>query len=312
MSPGCEAGREHVLVVYTSLDAAVVEAVEDGFEADNPDVDVRMVALPPQDALERLREEKGGPQADVWWGAPLEFLFPAAAEDLLAVSSPSWGANPMEGSEGRWHVVGVSPFVFAFNLDETARSEMPQDWGDIFHHRWADGLLLPDPERHTATALMVGAWIDRESRRTGDAEAGFDWLRRLDDFTVSYPVDVDGVVDGLRFGTGAIGILPLAEVIQAQRDGASWMEYMAPESGSPLVGLGAALLAGSEGRTQGEAFIEYLGGPQAQESMERAGWREDLPGMTPWPVDYGRFSTNIEGWLQRWRQDVRGARGSVR
>jgi ABC-type Fe3+ transport system substrate-binding protein len=306
LSAGCEAGLEHILVVYTSMDASVVDAVEDGFEASNPDIDVRMVALSPGDALKKLREEKGGFQVDVWWGAPLEFLFPARAEDLLAVSSPSWSPNPMEGSEGRWHVVGVSPFVLAFNLDETARSSMPRDWADIFHHRWADGVLLPDPERHVGTALWVGAWIDRESRRTGDAGAGFDWLRRLDDFILDYPIDADGVVDGLRFGTGAIGILPLAEVIQARRDGASWLEYTAPESGSPLVGLGAALVAGSEARPQGEAFLEYLGGPQAQESMEAAGWLEDVQGMTPWPVDYGRVSTNSEGWLERWRREVRG------
>ena len=108
------------------------------------------------------------------------------------------------------------------------------------------------------------------------------------------------------------GILPVAEVIQAQRGGASWLEYSTPESGSPLVGLGVSLLAGSEARPQGEAFLEYLGGPEAQASMKAAGWLEDVQGTTPWPVDYGRVSTNMKGWLERWRTDVRGAGGSLR
>jgi ABC-type Fe3+ transport system substrate-binding protein len=82
-----------------------------------------------------------------------------------------------------------------------------------------------------------------------------------------------------------MGILPLAEVVRASRGGLSWLKYTVPESGSPLVGLGVGLLAGSEARAQGEEFLEYLGGPETREAMAAAGWREDLQGTTPWPVD---------------------------
>ena len=156
---GCEVGREHLLVVYTHLDATLVEAVEEGFEAAHPDVDVRMVALSAEDALQRLRAEKGGSQADVWWGASPQDLEVAAAEDLLQASSPSWAdpaPNDASAVSHAWHTVGASPFVFAFNVEETARSRMPRDWRDLFHPRWAGDVLLPDPLAHTATALLMG------------------------------------------------------------------------------------------------------------------------------------------------------------
>jgi ABC-type Fe3+ transport system substrate-binding protein len=218
----------------------------------------------------------------------------------------------MEGAQGRWHVVGVSSFVFAFNVDRTARSRMPRDWADLFHQRWEAEVLLPDPEGHPATALLMSVWIDREARRTGDGDAGFDWLRRLDEFTAGYPVDANGVVDALRVGTGAIGVLPLAEVIRAGSGGLSWLKYTAPESGSPFVGLGVATLAGSAAPAQGEDFLEYLGGPETRAAMAAAGWLENLDGTTPWPVDYGRVATNAEGWIERWSRSVRGASGALR
>lgn len=314
LAAGCEAGPEGVLVVYTPLDAPLVEAVEDGFEAAHPDVDVRMVALSGGHTLERLRAEKGGSQADVWWGATPRDLEAAAAEGLLEASSPSWaGSETGVASEAgaKWHTVAVSPFVFAFNVEETARSRMPRDWRDLFHPRWAGGVLLPDPLVHSATALLLGAWIVREEERTGDERAGFDWLLRLDRVAGDYAPDVDGVITRLRSGAGSVGILPLVEVTKARKDGRTWLEHTMPESGSPVVTMGAALLAGREPGPQAGAFLEYLGGPEARAASEEAGWLTRPVGLTIWPVDHARLAADLDGWLERWRLEVRGLGGGL-
>ena len=302
VSGGCDVGREHMLVVFTAMEGPVVEAVEDAFEAAHPDVDVRLVVLSPGDAMARLREEKGGSQADLWWGAPPRMLAAAADEGFLEAFTPSWAGDVVEGLPGGgefWNAVSTSPFVFAFHEDHMARSRVPRDWMDLFHPRWADEVLLLDPGSDEATAFLMGAWIAREEERTGDMEAGFDWLLRLDAATEDYSTDIDRLMDRLRAGEGTIAIVPLSVLAQASGDRWPGVRYAVPESGSPWLVRGVALLAGLESRPQAEAFLEFLDGLPGSATADEAD-------RSAFPVDYAYVSANLDEWLDRWRQDVRG------
>lgn len=291
-----------MLVVFTAMEGPVVEAVEDAFEAAHPDVDVRMVALSAGDAMTRIREEKGGSQGDVWWGAPPRMLTAAADEGLLEAFTPSWVGDVVAGLPGDgefWHAVSTSPFVFAFHEDHMARSRVPRDWMDLFHPRWADEVLLLDPAADGATAFLMGAWIAREEERTGSLDAGFDWLLRLDAATKSYATGMDRLLASLRAGDGTIAIVPLAALTQATGDRWPGVRYAAPESGSPWLVRGVALLAGLESRPQAEEFLEFLNGLPGTATA-------DEPDRNSFPVDYDHVSANLDEWLDRWRQDVRG------
>jgi len=322
---GCDTGREHLLVVYTAMEPQVVEAVEDGFEAAHPDIDVRMVVLSPEDALDRLREERGASQAEVWWGVPPGMLRTAATAGLLETSAPSWAVEVVAGpreEEGLWHTVSVSPYVFAFHEDHMARSRVPRDWTDLFHPRWAGEVLLLDPASDASTAFLMGAWIAREEERTQDVSAGFDWLLRLDAATAGYSADIDRLLDRLQSGEGSMAIVPLSTLGQAVHDRGTGFKYTVPESGSPLVVRGVAVLHGAESRPQADAFLEYLGGPGGRSAASLGGFW--LPGMSGdgdnevppelagvsglqvWSVNYPHVIANLDAWLERWRQDVRG------
>lgn len=297
---GCGGGEGHELVVYTGLDAPTTAAMEERFEAAHPLVDVRVVRMAPREALLRLSGTDPEP-ADVWWGAPVGVLADAAGRGLLAETHPSWAGRGVAGfadAHDRWHGTRGTPFVFAFNRDEIARSRMPRDWVDLFHPRWFQEVLLPDPQEHTPTGVLLGWWIVGEEDRTDDPEAGFDWLRRLDGAVADYPSDVAGVLARLRTGDGSVAVLPLEDVEMAMEEW-PWLDYTVPESGSPFFVEGVAVLAASPAPPLAEAFVE---GIEAQE----------VPGsVVPLAADYRRIEEGLTAWLRRWRQEIRGAAVSL-
>lgn len=65
----------------------------------------------------------------------------------------------------------------------------PRDWVDLFHPRFGKRVAFPDPAASPEAEAFMAAVMARESRRTGDPEAGFDWLRRLDRAVFFYPED---------------------------------------------------------------------------------------------------------------------------
>jgi hypothetical protein len=60
--------------------------VEQRYEADHPDTDLRWIQIPPEETLRLLREGAAEEWPDVWWGAPAWLLATAAGEDRLAAA----------------------------------------------------------------------------------------------------------------------------------------------------------------------------------------------------------------------------------
>lgn len=93
----------------------------------------------------------------------------------------------------------------------------PRDWVDLFHSRFLERVSFPDPGSSPEAAAFMEAVLLHEAERTGDAEAGFDWLRRLDRAVLAYPEDpADGIGSFLR---GQVSILVVegrlaAELVQ--------------------------------------------------------------------------------------------------
>src|ERR1041384_1638273 len=91
---GCgKSGGPTPLVVYSTHGRDQLTAMEKAFEAANPDIDVHWLDMGSQDAFDRVRSERANPQGDVWFGGPSTMFLKAAADSLLQVSQPTWGAG---------------------------------------------------------------------------------------------------------------------------------------------------------------------------------------------------------------------------
>src|SRR5215203_3987657 len=99
-------GRTPV-VVYSPHGQSQLREFEARFEAANPQYDLQPIDLPSQRVIERLRAERGNPQADVWWGASAVTFAEAADEGLLEPYRPAWaGTLPADAYDPEFRWVG--------------------------------------------------------------------------------------------------------------------------------------------------------------------------------------------------------------
>jgi hypothetical protein len=160
--------------------------------------------------------------------------------------------------------------VLVANVHEAPLALLPRDWADLFHFRFADELLMPSPEDSPEVRAFMTEVIRAETRRVGTPDAGFDWLRRLDNVVLGYEREADDVRWRMRQGDAWFALLPASEV-------------------GPLL------------EREGFQVVELSSG------TDPADW-ESEPGSGPESgPDASDEAVEVPGdWLARWGAEVRG------
>ncbi|MCG6957661.1 MAG: extracellular solute-binding protein [Gemmatimonadetes bacterium] len=312
----------HTVVIYSNLPSALLSFVEGAFEDGHPDVDVRTVSLTPTEALDRLRNERARPRADVWWGAPSSVLAVAATDSLLAQTHPSWfGAVPFEvrDDNGRWIGSLEDPLVIAVNVDSVGAEVAPRDWTDLFQPQFRGKVLLPEPWSSEAGNVLVAT---RLAMTTGDTAEAWGWLRRMDAAAARYVANDSDLVAQVAAGAATVGVARLSRVEEAIADGDGRLAVRVPEAGTPLLVQGIAVVAGAPDPQVAAEFVEWTGDPGVADGiMDRSHLmpaRDDVEENPPaWlskvlqtlrrqivPAD--TLAVHLPGWLTWWTDHVRG------
>jgi iron(III) transport system substrate-binding protein len=314
----------HAVVVYSDLPPALLSFVEDAFEDAHPDVDVRTVFLSPTEALDRLRDERAKPKADVWWGAPSSVLAVATTDSLLAETHPSWfGAVPAEvrDPQGRWIGSLEDPLVIAVNADSVGLEIAPRDWSDLLQPEFRGELLLPEPWRSEAGNLLVATRL-ATGATMGDTAEAWDWLRGVDAAAGAYVASDSGLVARVAQGSATMGVAFLSQVEAARAGGHAELAVHVPESGTPVLVRGIAVVAKAPDPQQAADFVEWTGDPGVADGvMERSYLmpaRDDLEQDPPeWLskvlqtlrrqiVPGDTLAAHMPAWLTGWSERVRG------
>jgi iron(III) transport system substrate-binding protein len=315
------------LVVRTTLPSELQDFVEASFEEGHPDVDVRFTEGGPAGSFHELQIASDGAPFDVWWGAPGTVLERAADAGLLSPYRPSWVAQPGVGepnAEDLWQAVLITPFVIALNREHVPLARAPTDWIDLFHFRWAEKVHLPDPTQSDEGAYFVGAMVTEGLRTDGDLERGFDWLDRLDTQVELYVPGSAEAINGLETGLALLSILPRADVESARAAGKDWLYYRMPESGTPMLVRGVAIVRSSEVASAAARFVDHLGRPEvATEAKFYTRWQPAHGGVdmnrfppdfeidqawTPYALAIDTIAAEVDRWVMRWDLEVRGVR----
>jgi len=300
LGAACEADDRQTLVIYTPHGRDLLAHFGEQFEAEFPGVRVEWLDMGSQEVLDRLRSERANPQADVWWGAPAE-IFAAGAEDgLLEPFRPSWSDGlPPEGKDpnDRWFATYLTPEVIAFNSAALTRAEAPQEWDDVLDPRWRGQVLIREPMASGTMRAIFTSIIYRESGGTGDPEAGYDWLLRLDAQTREYVLNPTLLYQKLARQEGLVTLwaMPDIETLRATTD--LPIDYVIPASGTPIVIDGIALIRGGHSPELARAFIEFVGREEAL--LEAATHFFRIPARTD--LDLASFPT----WLQEASLELR-------
>lgn len=323
---GCrgEGGRTP-LVVYSPHGRDLLSYFAKAYEASHPDVDVQWVDMGSQEVLDRIRSEKANPQADVWWGAPSEMFARAASEGLLAEYRPSWedAVPPVaRDSAGRWIGTYRTPEVIAYNSDALTRQEAPADWDDVLDPKWKGKVLIRDPLASGTMRAIFGAIMWREYRRTGNPDAGYRWLLRLDAQTGDYVLNPTLLYQKLARREGLVTLWDMPDVETLRATTNLPIDYVIPRSGTPVVIDAIAVVAGAKHPAAARRFVEWAGSrTQVLEAARRffripartdipedslpAWLRRALPDIHPMEEDRAYVLEHTPEWLRYWDQHIR-------
>ncbi len=326
---GCNdnAGRT-VLTVYSPHGKRLLEHYEKAFEKENPDVDVRWVALGSNEILERVRAERENSSAggDVWFGAPSELFERAAREGLLDTISPSWknsvtGDSRDEGN--RWFGTYMTPEVIAYNKTAVPDSAAPDDWKSLGDPKWKDHLIVRDPVASGSMRAIFGAIMQESMQRTQKTDSGWGLLRAIDRNTREYARSPEELLESLERGDGWITMFNMPDIAALQRSKNSPVRIVYPRQGTPVLVDAIALINGSNNRTFATRYIEFVTSKEAlryaADSLQRIPARNDIPdselpawisearsSMKPFRIDNALMADSLDAWMRAWDSSVRG------
>lgn len=253
----------------------------------------------------------------------------AAEEGLLATYEPGWAeAVPPSSRDSAFRWIGTyrTPEVIAYNSDAVTREEAPKDWDEVLEPRWKGEVLIRDPLASGTMRAIFGAIMWREYRETGDPEAGYEWLLTLDEWTREYVLNPTLLYQKLARREGLVTLwdMPDIETIKATTE--LPIDYVLPESGTPVVIDGIAVVADARHPEAARRFLEWAGSrDQILEAARRffripvrtdlpedslPGWlREALPEIRPMEMDREFVQERTPEWLQYWDRNIRGRGG---
>ena len=325
MATSCGPDERTQLVVRTTLPDDLRDFVESSFEEIYPYIDVHFTEGEVAGSLHELQLAADPPPFDVWWGAPGVALERAADAGLLAPHRPRWVRQAGVGepnAEGLWQVTLVTPFVVAFNREAMTLARAPTDWLDLFHHRWADQIYVLDPSRSDDGAYFLGTMVTESIRDEGDEYIGFEWLGRLDSQIGRYVSEPAEAIRALKRQEALLTILPRVEVEKARAAGDDWLHYRIPETGTPMLTLGVAMVRGTGAAAAAARFIEHVGSLEVgTEAKLETRWQPAhgnvdmtrIPGGfeidqrgSAFPLALDTITGNLQRWVTRWNLEVRG------
>jgi iron(III) transport system substrate-binding protein len=155
---------------------------------------------------------------------------------------------------------------------------------------------------------------------SGSAEAGYEWLKKLDANTKDYVANLTLLSQKLARQEGWVTVWNMPD-IELQHARYNYpLGYVIPKSGTPIVTEGIALLSRTKNLEAGRKFYEYV---TSKESLVLAAnkffripcrkdiaqadlppWIRNTP-VTPMPLDWKLLEEKSNEWMKYWDAHIR-------
>ncbi len=312
------------VVVYSPHGKELVDDFAKRFEAANPGVRVQWLDMGSQDALDRVRSEKSNPQCDIWWGAPSDLFMVAAGEGLLQPYQPSWSehiASSQRDSRHRWYGNFLTPEVITFNSQVLTHEAAPQDWDDLLDPKWMGKITIRYPLASGTMRAIFSAMIWRFYRETGSSELGYEWLRRLDANTKSYPANPTLMYLQIARQEALVTLWNMPDIELQKQVYQYPFDYVIPKGGTPVLVEGLAIVANCKHPESAKKFYEFITTTESfviqAEKYFRIPTRNDIPPeelpawitateIKPMAIDWKVFSEKSQEWMKYWDERIKG------
>ncbi len=317
-------GSGRIVVVYSPHGVEMLSAFERRFEAAYPEIDVQWIDMGSQDALDRVRSERANPQGDVWWGGPSTMFDQAARAGLLEAHRPSWAAqvdSTFRGPDDLWYGTFQTPEVIAFNSEVLTAETAPADWDDLLDPQWEGKIVIRYPLQSGTMRTIFGAMMLREMEASGNEKDGYAWLARLDANTKEYAANPTLMNQKLARREGIVTLWNLTDILLQRTTYGYPFDFVLPESGTPVLTEGIALVRGAKHPDDAILFYEFVTSAESQSLQAREFFRiptrrdlemTSLPdwlqrlAIVPMPLDWALMTQRGPAWMKHWDQRIKG------
>ncbi|HYG77726.1 MAG TPA: extracellular solute-binding protein [Planctomycetota bacterium] len=322
-TPGNEnAAAVTTVTVYSPHGAHLEGDIKKRFEAAYPQYKVEFLDMGGAKILARLQAEKARPHADVWWGGSPSDFRRGEAQGLLTPYTPAWSeAVPPEGrsATGAWFATFRTPEVIMYNKDKVKREDVPTTWEGLLDPKWKGRIVVRDVRPSATMKTIFGALIAREIKRGGGVEAGYAFLKKLDENTGAYAAEPQVMYDLLK-DPGPYAITPwsFADAPLLMSRGYPF-DYVLPKE-TPVLYDAIALVKGGPNPEGAKVFYDFVNTPEQLILMaherSRLPARGDLPPeklpkwltelkIEPMDIDWALFDKNIDEWIAHWDAKIK-------
>ncbi|MDM5340709.1 extracellular solute-binding protein [Fictibacillus enclensis] len=312
---------EEKVVIYSPHGKDILQEFEKKFEAKNPNVDVEWLDIGSQEVLDRVRSEKKNPQADVWWGAPSVMFNQAKGEGLLEPYKPTYAKaleDEFHDKDWAWSGTSQTPEVIMYNSKKMSKGEAPKDWDDLLDPKWKDKIIIRYPLASGTMNTIFSAMIYRDYKDSKDPKKGYEWLQKLDANTKEYSANPEIMYSKVAKGEGTVSVWDMPDVVMLKKEKNYPFDFVIPESGTPVLTEGIALVKNAKHPKAAKAFYEFVNSKEANkilaEKHYRIPTRTDIDNLPKWiedtkikpmDIDWKVFESKSNGWMEYWDNNIK-------
>ena len=253
------------LVIYSSVDEANARKILNAFSADTG-IKLNFVFLSSGPAMARIEAEKNNPQADVWFGAPMENHILAKEKGLtVAYQTLSvYGVNPeFYDVDGFFHAFYMNPLGIGINTEVLAqlKAPMPKTWTDLLNAAYRKMIQYPNPQASgTAYSMLTGLIM------LFGEEGAIEYLKKLAPNVQTYTQSGTGPSKAVGPGQAVMGLQFTPAFFQFKEQGYP-VEIIFPEEGVPYESACVSILKGTKSVGEAQKLVDWLISKKGQQQI---------------------------------------------
>jgi iron(III) transport system substrate-binding protein len=259
------AALSQTLTVYSSVDEATAKKILNAFTADTG-VKVAMVFLSTGPALSRIQAEASRPQADVWFGAPVENHVLAAERGLVQpyVSAQAQGVQAQyKDAKGSWYAIYTNPLGFGVRTDllQSRGVPVPQSWADLKNGAYRGLVQMPSPQTSGTAYEMILTL----AKLMGE-DAAFQYMKALAPNVQTYTQSGTAPSAALGLGQCAIAIQFTPGFLELKDKGYK-VDVVFPSEGVGHEVAAVSVLKGAQHVKEAQALVDWITSQKGQQAM---------------------------------------------
>lgn len=253
------------LTVYSSVDEANAKKILNAFTADSG-IKVDMVFLSTGPALSRIQAEANRPQADVWFGAPVENHVLAQERNLTEpyVSAAAQGVAPQyKDPKGSWYAIYTNPLALGVRSDllKSRGAPLPRSWADLTNSAYRGLIQMPSPQTSGTSYELVLTLI----KLMGEDEA-FKYMKALGPNVQTYTQSGTAPSAALGLGQCAIAIQFTPGFLELKDKGYP-VDVVFPSEGVGHEVAAVSILKGAQHAKEARALVDWITSQKGQQAM---------------------------------------------